>query len=279
MLLANMVSAQSDRRGDSWVIGTNRTISQELMEIKFLGDSMTLQTFSSNHSMESPSITSYSDKDGNLLLYSNGCGIYNKHHEVLENGGDIFEKYDLINLCNRGYTGNPDGVSFLPDPCDDNLVYLIYLDLVLESFDLFSEKLVYTSVDVSNPNKPFINQKGEVINKDRYEMGSLFTTQHDNGIDWWVCILRLDTNCYDCFHLSATGFSEPIRSCSGTIWDSVDGDTGVGPGGFSPDGSTYVRFNFDFGLNVYDFDKSTGLLSHREQIFCLLYTSPSPRDS
>ncbi len=71
MLLANMVSAQSDRRGDSWVIGTNRTISQELMEIKFLGDSMTLQTFSSNHSMEDPSITSYSDKDGNLLSYSN----------------------------------------------------------------------------------------------------------------------------------------------------------------------------------------------------------------
>jgi len=80
----------------------------------------------------------------------------------------------------------------------------------------------------------------------------------------------MESNCYNCFLLSEDGFSEPVISCTGPLWGKPSEQSlggGVGPGDFSPDGRTYVRFNFEYGLNIYDFDNSTGELIHKEQIF------------
>ncbi|MBK8698049.1 MAG: hypothetical protein IPN29_00010 [Saprospiraceae bacterium] len=64
---------------------------------------------------------SISDKDGNLLLFTNGCSVSNKNHEVMPNGdslnaGTWFDKY--WKSCAAGYPGAQD-VMLLPDPGND----------------------------------------------------------------------------------------------------------------------------------------------------------------
>ena len=263
--------AQQDKRGNTWVIGRHLSTSGELMELDFNGDSLSIDSFVSDHSMAEPSITSYSDSEGEILLYSNGCAIFNRNHQIIENGDNLATDYDLFGLCDAtGYTGNTEGVMFVPDPCDDNLVHLIYLDQVIENFDWFSRKLMKTSVDVSNSDEPIVVDKNFIIYESVYEKGSLTATRHKNGKDWWICLLELKSNCYDCFQLSELGFSEPIQSCTGPFWGESSEQSlggGVGSIAFSPDGSIYTRFNFKYGLNIYNFDNATGFLNHREQIF------------
>lgn len=109
-----------------------------------------------------------------------------------------------------------------------------------------------------------------MISEGRYEKGSVFITQHENGLDWWICLLRLQSNCYDCILLDSNGFSDPVTSCSRPVWGDPSASSigqGVGDGAFSPDGNLYVRFNFQFGISIYDFDNKTGILDHQEQIF------------
>ncbi len=270
IFLTSNISAQ-DKRGNVWVLGLARTDTSQLVTLDFNADSLQLNTFRSDHSMADPSITTYCDKNGELVLYSNGCEIFNKHHQVIQNGHDLISEFDLFGSCEtRGYSGNTLGVLFAANPCDSTKVHLVYLDLHNESFELLSKNLLRTTVDISNPDDPVVIEKNVVISETIYEKGALFITRHKNGIDWWISLLELKSNCYNSFLLSQDGFSEPVRSCTGPIWvhpsqQSLGG--GVGAGGFSPDGSTYVRFNFTFGLNVYDFDNTTGVLTHREQIF------------
>ncbi len=263
--------SQQDKRGNTWVIGLHLSVSEELMELDFNGDSVSIETYVSDHSMAEPSITSYCNSDGEILLYSNGCAIYDRNHKLLENGDNLAIDYDLFGLCESiGYTGNTEGVMFVPHPCNDNLVHLIYLDQVTENFDLLSRKLMVTSVDISSPNKPIVVDKNRIIYEGVFEKGSLAITKHQNGKDWWICLLELKSNCYDCFQLSELGFSAPVKTCTGPFWGESSeqslGD-GVGPIVFSPNGSSYVRFNFEYGLNIYDFNNATGILDHREQIF------------
>ncbi len=267
LLFTTALIGQADKRGNNWVIGRHLSVSEELMELDFSSDSVKMETFMSDHDMADPSITTYCDSKGELLLYSNGCSIYNRHHEVIADGADIFESYDLIGLCPFGYTGTYEGVTFVPQPCKKDIVHLINLDLDIEESEFVSRKLMRTTIDISNPDNPLILEKNALINEGRYESGTVYTTKHSNGLDWWVCLLQLNSSCYDCFQLSETGFSEPVVSCTGTNWGTVENFTGVGTGGFSPDGTTYIRFNFTYGLNIYDFDNLSGTLTHREQIF------------
>ena len=115
-----------------------------------------METFPSDHSMAQPSITSISDVDGNLLLYSNGCAIYDRNRQVVEGGESIGIDFDLIGNCNSGFYGNTLGTLFAPQPCNNDIVHLVYLDQVLEGPDLFSQNLLRTTIDVSDPDNPIV---------------------------------------------------------------------------------------------------------------------------
>jgi len=267
ILISNLLSAQ-DNRCNTWALGFSFSDTSNLVQLDFTVDSVKLSTFQSDHSMFDPSLTTLSDATGELLLYSNGCTIYDRNQDVIPNGDSIVTDFDLIGLCETfEWTGNPEGVLFATQPCDKDLVHLIYLDLVNENFQLFSRRLLRTTINISDPDNPRVTQKNELIREGVYEDGSIFMTKHHNGLDWWICMLQLKSNCYDCLHLSENGFSEPVTSCSGPFWTGIPGSSGIGAGGFSPDGTTYYRFNFDYGLNIYDFDSETGGLMHKEQIF------------
>ena len=57
--------------------------------IVFSGDSATA---SSSRMFTEEGSATLSDKDGNLLLYTNGITVWNKHHRVMPNGNGLMGK-------------------------------------------------------------------------------------------------------------------------------------------------------------------------------------------
>jgi len=75
------------------------------------------------------------DKDGNLLMYSNGCTVADKNHQVMPNGrnlnnGDYFQM--ISDSCNSGYLGKQD-IVILPDPGDEDGYYILHKPIIFSS--------------------------------------------------------------------------------------------------------------------------------------------------
>ena len=259
-----------DNKGNVWILGFLTDILKEQVQMNFNGDSLEVQPFIGTSSMADPSLSSISDQAGDLVLYTNGCQILNNSHTVIEGGDSLAIDFDP-GLCELvGFAGTIDGTLLLPQPCDENKVNLITDETVVIDFTISTFNLYNTEIDITDKDNPVVIEKQAVILHDTLAPGNVYATRHVNGRDWWVCTMETVSNCFKCLLLNEQGFSEPVRSCTGPLWsfmmDSPIWGEDSGVGGFSPDGSTYVRFNSIVGLNVYDFNNENGLMEHRERI-------------
>ncbi|MEM6263326.1 MAG: gliding motility-associated C-terminal domain-containing protein, partial [Bacteroidota bacterium] len=118
-----------------------------------------------------------SDRNGNLLFYSNGRTIWDRTHNVMPNGSGIM--------------GNPStmqGTIAFPDPGDPQVYYLFTLDA---SENLFQDGLRYTKIDMR-----LRNGLGDVIptQKNVFVMRTLLegmhAVYHANGTDVWLSVSR-----------------------------------------------------------------------------------------
>ncbi|MBP6693710.1 MAG: T9SS type A sorting domain-containing protein [Saprospiraceae bacterium] len=198
-----------------------------------------------------------SDKEGNLLLYFNGCDIANGIHEILENGSGFNEGITGNWECpkNYGYPGPYQSALILPKPGNPHFHYVFYtrydnLPTVIESSLLYAE----TNLKAG---------KGTVLYKDKHALTDTVVTsagitavKHNNNTDWWLILARRYTNRYARLLITSDGLVEyPDKSI---------GEDNIQPGGqtaFSPDGTKFMRYT-PKGLMVMDFDRQEGQLSN-----------------
>jgi len=211
---------------------------------------------------------SISDKEGNLLFYFNGCAVFNKNREVMPNGDSInagvwFDKF--WKDCRYGYPGFQD-VLILNDPKNEDGYYLfhkpnIYYPLAQDSFQLH-----YSYIDMS-----LAGGKGEVVakNKKYYERENLTYAyfsgiKHENQEDWWLIQPTKYDSIFLTFLLSEKGIERKANQNSQEYFN--DYTSAGGTAKFSPDGTKYALYNYTNQLHIYDFDRSTGLLSNHKKI-------------
>jgi len=207
-----------------------------------------------------------SDKEGNLLFYTNGCEIANKNHEIMMNGDNLNpgEVHDFI--CHRGYAGTNQSFIVLPGFAQERYL-LFHKSQVFDSFyGVFSNKLLYTEIDMSlDDGLGEVVIKNNLILSDTMRAGEMTAIKHENGIDWWLLSGRYDSNEFFSFLIDESGISDPMYQSVGAITNNLLGD-GSGQVIFSPDGTRYARYNQIDGLYLYDFDRNTGLLSNFQAI-------------
>lgn len=213
--------------------------------------------------------TCFSNEEGALRFYSNGCYIIGGDHNILDNGNDINPGLVAEYWCPFGGSPIPQGIISLPAPGNSSLAYVFNLDLGLPYLQIDSftgiapENLYYNIIDLeSNNGFGSVIEKNIVAIQDTFARGTLQAVQHANGIDWWVIVPKSHSNCYFLI-LVTEGIVHPaIVKCSGSKWNDSDG----GQCAFSPDGKTYARFNYQNGLEVFNFDNSSGELTQRKHI-------------
>ncbi|MBI1226319.1 MAG: T9SS type A sorting domain-containing protein [Bacteroidetes bacterium] len=231
---------------------------------------------------------SISDENGDLLFYSNGCDIKDKNHNIMPNGSGLNPGIIADDFCpNNGYITDG-GLIILPTPRDSNKFYIFHqgTEVFNTSPYIRIDKLYYTVVDMS-----LNNGLGDVISKNNkilsYEdNGNTFyeyihAVRHANNTDWWVLTLSEGGDTYYKVLLDENGVSVVDSQFIGDEMTT----NGGGQIAFSPDGTKFAKYDFMDQLMLFDFDRSTGLLSNYQQMdidtnelaFCGLAFSPNSK--
>jgi hypothetical protein len=110
---------------------------------------------------------------------------------------------------------------------------------------------------------------------------------HSNGKDWWIVQPIADDSKFAVYLLDKNEFSLSFQSTN--HYFSREHSSAGGTAKFSPDGTKYALYNYDEQLHVYDFDRSSGIISNHQQIkifqnpdindirFCSVEWSPNSR--
>ncbi len=268
VFICQTLCAQS--KGDYYWIFSNNSTSDPGFEAYFFdfNSSDTLVPLTSIVPIKTRGLNaSICDANGNLLMYSNGCTVVDKNHQIMPNGrhlnnGDYFEM--LGDSCFNGYLGKQD-IMILPDPGYEQGYYILHKPIMPPENPMYRE-LRYSYVDIA-----LNNDRGEVLEKnivisDSLKLMSRYLTaiNHSNGVDFWILQPIDQGNQYLTLLLTENGFESKIIQEVGPNfhWNASGSGTSV----FSPDGKLYAFYNKDDNLFLYDFDRNTGVLSNLRQL-------------
>ncbi len=201
--------------------------------------------------------TTISDAIGNLLLYTDGITVYDRTHNVMQNG--------------RGLYGDPSSTQsaiVVQKPQDPNILYIFTVDTAVFEGDP-DRGLNYSVVDMTmNGGDGAVIQKNVNLMRDCSEkISAVIKNCQDESI--WVVTLGTengDLGAFDTFHafeVSAAGVNTTAVKSKFAGLEIFD------PRGylkFSADGTKLACANSASGLFLYDFDATSGLLSNQLNI-------------
>jgi PKD repeat protein len=215
------------------------------------------------------------DENGNLLLYTNGCVFAdNNRKQILLN--------DTINKTNANFIvcGGNLGLGcsresmLLPDNYDSTIFHLITEPLSSFNFGAAADKIKYNKIK-------FKNQESETLINDfdiksfnpsslydfSFLLSHLSACIHGNGKDWWIITPVIGSNIF--LKLLLSKDTIVVNDSQNIGVPFVQGDACIGNSVFSPDGTKFADYSINSDIQIFDFDRCTGLLSN--PIHILLY--------
>ena len=199
-----------------------------------------------------------SDSSGQLLYYSNGIRIFNKNHQLMENGDTINPGSVWVSSEKHGYPSPVGGLSF-PRPGVANQYYFIHL-AVLVNNGVFFSPLYYSLIDMNaNGGLGRVVEKNKILMEGNIVWPAL--VKHANGRDWWLLVGRYDNPNMYRFLFSPQGIEGPLEQTTSLQFPEEDGASNSL---FSPDGTWYLRGDASNGLNLFSFDRCSGELSNHQ---------------
>lgn len=263
LCLNSFVSYSQEGYGNQWIFGYDSNASPSGTILNFNDDTLTIEAIDMSMELEG-SCAIMCDSVGKLLFYSNGCYIANSTHQMMVNGDSIGKDYLESSFCKTG--GNPltQGMIALPKPGSNHLYYLFYTDIGnpyegQPFFPLAPVTLYYSVIDMTLENGlGAVVEKNKIIVQDTFARSMIQAERHSNGKDWWILMPKSHSNCYWTFRLTKNGIDTVFKQCVGQVWGDRDPQ---GQAVFSPNSQKYARFNFFYGLSIFDFENTTGLLS------------------
>ncbi|HMR87984.1 MAG TPA: T9SS type A sorting domain-containing protein [Saprospiraceae bacterium] len=232
---------------------------------------------------------SISDKFGNLLIYTNGRGVFNKNHELILNGdnlnnGEWTERF--WPNPKEGYPG-PQDILILNNPNNENQFYILHKTRVYYPIGYDSTEIRISLVDLTKNNG-----LGEVLFKNEYFyltqnllVSYLSAIRHENQRDWWI-LQPTNSTKIKTFLIDASGINV-MQDQDAYHRFTAEKSSSSGTARFSPDGRQYAIYNETDNLLIYDFDRATGTLTFKKKmvpidtsgigIFCSVEWSPNSR--
>ena len=199
------------------------------------------------------------DKNGSLLLYTNGCAILNSNHLTIKNGDTINFGKSFTISCPGGYSAQQ-GALFLPFPKDMSTFFLLHQFKDTSTNGFIINKNLRLSI-IKRINNDFqVSLKDSIILKDTVDAGMTTGCRHANGRDWWIIQHEQYSNRRYKLFLDTNGIRLANEQFIGV--PAIKGENGAGQAVFSPDGTKYVRYNFKSDVQIFDFDRCTGNLSN-----------------
>lgn len=200
-----------------------------------------------------------SDSDGQLLFYSNGCYVANKEDYLMEKGDHLNPGSLYDETCAQGtdYLGGCQSMLILPCPDSPNIYYIFHKTAEIGLYTI-APMLFRTVVDLSyNGGLGKVTKKNVPVMNDSLMTSELTAVRHADGKDWWIITPQYNNDRYYVFLLTKNGIVDTLDQQIG-LARTVDSWQCV----FSNDGTKFVRYGPVDDIYIFDFDRSTGLLSN-----------------
>lgn len=199
---------------------------------------------------------------GELLFYTNGQMIWDRRHEVMENGDDL-----------AGHVSSTQSSVIIPDPGDSYRYYVFTSDeyplngnLNFNGNNQGNRGINYSIVDMQGNGG-----LGSVIVKNVSLLDSatekMVAIQHADRESYWLVAHELHSNRFFAWTIAADGVSVPVISSIGHVYSSdLDffGHLSRGYMKASPNGKKLALGSFGLdSVDLFDFDPLTGVVSNR----------------
>lgn len=194
--------------------------------------------------------TSVSDQYGDLLFYSNGLTVWNKHHLPMPNGQGLL-----------GHTSCTNGALAVKQPGRTDVYYLFTNDAFAGP-----SGLRYSVIDMSldGGNGDVTSMKNIPLLIPNTE--KTLAVYHENNINIWIIAHAWNSNAFYAYLLTSTGLdTNAVISHVGSYHTGGTFGTYNAMGQISalPDGSKIGLAIYDFQqYELFDFDNSVGILSN-----------------
>ena len=198
--------------------------------------------------------SSISDENGNLLFYSDGTTVWNRLHNVMQNGTGLF-----------GDSSSTQSAIIVQKPNDLNIYYIFTVDNAIDGNNF---GLNYSEVDMTldgglgavtskNLNLlPICSEKISAVLKDCITKSI------------WVITFASETGSatsYGAFHaFEVTDFGVNNNAVVSNFNLNITDARGYLK--LSPDGTKLANANASGGLYLYDFDVNTGIVSNQQPL-------------
>jgi gliding motility-associated-like protein len=201
-------------------------------------------------------VATISNSNGSLLFYTDGITIWNKLHQVMPNGSNLF-----------GHPSSTQSAVIVPKPGDPTRYFVFTVDQVGGPKGLCYSVVNMASDagkgDVELKNVPLVTNVTEKVT----------AVRHCNNRDIWVLTHGTVSDTYYAFLVSAAGVNPvPVISHTGATLpgivppSSIDSST-LGYLKASPDGKRIAAAHWTVNADVSDFNNATGVVSNTISLF------------
>ncbi|MCF6365705.1 MAG: gliding motility-associated C-terminal domain-containing protein [Bacteroidales bacterium] len=193
-----------------------------------------------------------SDSAGNLLFYTNGMTVWNKEHQIMENGEGL-----------TGDTSSTQSAIIIPQPGNDNLYYIFTFDDFLNNKNskYNTDGLKYSIADMTeNSGLGKITAKNILLLDSVLEKNTAI--YHQNGKDIWLIAHEWNNDKFYAWLISENGVSNtPVISSIGLFYNHELNSIGYMK--ISPNSQKIVvAVLLAKQYQVFDFNNLTGIISN-----------------
>jgi gliding motility-associated-like protein len=195
-------------------------------------------------------VASICDNTGNLLFYTEGEKIWNRKHSIMPNGNGL----------NGSFTASQSAivVPFLNDPAR-------YYVFTVDRFGLLNG-FCYSVINM-NLDGGLGDVEAKNVQLATPVCEKLTAVKHCNGHDIWVIVHLWQSDAFYAYLITNSGINtSPVISHSGRVL-SGNSEITIGCTKTSPDGSKLALANNYIGVDLFDFDNSTGVISNPNFLF------------
>ena len=286
LLILCFTSGYAQREAGIWYFGANAGIN-------FNSGAPVALTNGNLNTQEG--CATYSDKDGNLLFYTDGSTVYNAQHSEMQNGSGLL-----------GQNSSTQSAIVIPKPGSSSIYYIFTVDapnkqnadddFTNDIGDGKNDGLNYTEVDmrlngglggVTNKNNPLTTYNPSNSDETKFKCSEKITAvQHADGISFWVITHFIDN--FYAFKITRSGVqTKPVISktlitvpltgylanAQGYLKSSPNGKKLAVAHGATKTSDLLIVKTGEIVLRrntgkvfLYDFNNSTGLISNETGI-------------
>ena len=188
------------------------------------------------------------DDTGKLLFYTNGSYVWNRNHLLMPNGKQL-----------DGGSSSSQAVIIVKKP-GSSFIYYIFTTAQRGTEDGLRYSIV---------NMQLENGLGDVTDKKNIPIVTptcekVTAVQHKNGKDFWIITHLYDSNAFHSYLFTNNGISmTPVVSNVGKfLYSNILKSNAAGYLKVSPSRKKIAIANYTAGVEILDFDNSSGILSN-----------------